>query len=114
MISDTIIQQCQMKLMKTKMESGIERFNLPYTISISKVYWQGLVACIHVSKADSDENTWVFFNCQNKLPQQAPKMSSKFEMESAISLLLNYWSITVSIPNVFLKCRKRDALHKNN
>lgn len=100
--------------MKAKRESDIERFNLPYNTNISKVYWWDLVACIHVSKADSDENTWVFFNCQNKLPQQAAKTYFKFKMESAISLLLNYCAITVSIPKVFLKCRKRDILHKNN
>lgn len=116
MISDTVIQQCQMKIMTTNRESDIERFNLLYDISISEVYWRDLVACIHVSEADSDKSTWVFFffNCRNKLPQRTAKMYSKFKMESAISLLLNYWSITVSIQKVFLKCRKRGILHKNN
>lgn len=115
MISVTVIQQFQMKIMKNKSECDIERFHLPYNISIPKVYWWDLVTCIYVSKAGSDENAWVFFlNCQNKLPQQAVKMYTKFKMESAIFLLLNYWCITLSILKGFLKCRNRDILHKNN
>lgn len=53
-----------------------------------------------------------FLNCQNKLPQQAVKAYTKLKMESAI--LLNYWCSTLSIQEVFFKCRNTDVLHKNN
>lgn len=71
-----------MKIIKNKRECDIEKFNLPNDISISKVYWWDVVACIYVSKAGSDEDAgFVFFlNCQNKLPQQAVKMYSKLKM----------------------------------
>lgn len=84
-ISDTVIQQCQMKIMTTNRESDIERFNLLYYISISKVYWRDLVACIHVSEADSDKSTWFFFffNCQISCHSELQKctLNSKWNQQ---------------------------------
>lgn len=59
MISVTVTQEFQMKIIKR--ERDIEKFNLPYDINISKVYWWDVVACIYVSKAGSDEDAGVFF-----------------------------------------------------
>ena len=56
----------------------------------------------------------VSLNCQNKLPQQAVKIYTKFKIESATLILLNYWCIIFPILKVLLKGRNRDILHKNN
>jgi len=60
-ISVTVIQQFQLKIMKNRSECDTERFNLLYNISISEVYWWDIVTCIYVSKAGSDVNAWGFF-----------------------------------------------------
>lgn len=43
-MSVILIQQFQMKIMETKSECALERFNLPYNIIISEVCWWDIEA----------------------------------------------------------------------